>query len=107
MLGNVGGCDDPPKMPESGVYSGQNGKYGFRWNVQPFSGDLLHEPKEFTASAVAYWRGPPKGYTMDFNRSDVGLVELCKNLGMNPNDWLGFKHGSDWIEAFGVKLQRT
>ncbi|KAF4674397.1 hypothetical protein FOL47_009306 [Perkinsus chesapeaki] len=119
MLGNVGGCNDPSPMPESGLYSGQNGKYSFRWNVQHFPGDLLKgrayiaatrldipEPKEFTASAVAYWRGPPKGYTMDFNRSDVGLVELCKNLEMNPNDWWGFKHGSDWIEAFGVKLQR-
>ncbi|KAF4673015.1 hypothetical protein FOL47_011117 [Perkinsus chesapeaki] len=118
MLGYVGGFRDPPPMPRNGLYTGLSNRYFFRWFLHDFDAEPLmgrvyiHAieynviyPREFNASGILYWRGGPPRYPIELNRSDDGLVNLSRNLGMDPLDWHGFDHGSDWIELFGGRLR--
>ncbi|KAF4662663.1 hypothetical protein FOL47_006147 [Perkinsus chesapeaki] len=104
-------------MPESGVYSGGNEKYYFRWNVRETNPNGrngrvdIHASRldlpgvnNITCDDVRYWQGSLPKYTMDLDRDNKDLIELSDKLGINPKDWWGFSHGLHWIEVFGILL---
>ncbi|KAF4674398.1 hypothetical protein FOL47_009307 [Perkinsus chesapeaki] len=95
MLGYVGGFRDPPPMPRNGLFAGVSDKYHFRWFLHNFDSDPFEgrvyiaatrldviNPKEFNATGVLYWRGDSPRYAMELNKSDDGLVNLSRNIGL-------------------------
>ncbi|KAF4672139.1 hypothetical protein FOL47_000856 [Perkinsus chesapeaki] len=105
-------------MPETGLYTGYNDDLYMRWNVTRsdedgrtgtvsiFATRLFASDYEFSWHNVEYSRGGWPWHSLNLDKGNAELQTFARLLCTDIDDWSGLSHGSDWIEALGIKFKK-